>query len=93
MILIIWCISLAVIILGFTLFLVLTKKKTFAKVKNIIPGSLLYNIKKGILLKYILPNKGSSFNDKLHSENFNCFINSDLGKMAIKIAEEDCSDE
>lgn len=46
MILIIWCVSLAVIFLGFTLFIVLTKKKAFAKVKNIIPGSLLYNIKR-----------------------------------------------
>lgn len=93
MILIIWCVSLAVIFLGFTLFIVLTKKKAFAKVKNIIPGSLLYNIEKGILLEYILPDKGSPFNDRLHNETFNCFINSELGKMAIKIAEEDCSDE
>ena len=53
----------------------------------------MYNIEKGLLLEYILPDKGSPFNDRLHNENFNCFINSELGKMAIKIAEEDCSDE
>lgn len=93
MITILWCISLALVIIGFTLFFVRIKKNTSNKIKSIEPGSLLYNIKNGILLEHILPNKGSPFNDKLHNENYSCFIYSDLGKIAIEIAGEDYCDE
>lgn len=75
------------------LFILHVNKTKDAKVKYIAPGSLLCNIKNGVLLRFILSNRGDPFDDALHSVNYLYFINSDLGKKTIEIAKGNYCDE
>lgn len=63
------------------------KKGRFSKtIRNSEKGSIVYNICNGKILKHLLPNKGTKFDNKKQTEIHKNFLCSGIGKEAIDIA-------